>query len=336
MAARASYGATHRTGDRDRERRMTTPPTRRIDLLRNRVCFVSGKGGTGKSTVAVAIARQAAAADPRRRVLLVELDAQRSAMPGLVGVQAGYVPVTAPGGFSVANLTWAESLDDWLKAIVGVPRLVRGILKNRVVSLFLEATPGARDLVVMTRVLQLARDWDTVIVDMPASGNAVAMVGIAHTAHRLFEAGPIRRCAEDLLALYARPDVCAALVALPEEMVVNETLETAAKLARECAPLRLGAVLLNRAAPPSVTAAERAAIEALAQRGDLPVEAQALVEAGRWDLALEDATALARTRLHEGLPEVGITVLPTLPRGESSARVAEALARALARAREAA
>jgi arsenite-transporting ATPase len=313
---------------------MTTPRTRLNDLLRSRVCLVSGKGGTGKSTVAVAIARQAAAADPRRRVLLVELDAQRSALPALVGVQAGYVPVATQGGFSVANLTWAESLDDWLRAIVGVPRLVRGILKNRVVSLFLEATPGARDLVVMTRVLQLARDWDTVVVDMPASGNAVAMIGIAHTAHRLFEAGPIRRCAEELLALYARPDVCAALVALPEEMVVNETLETAAKLARECAPLRLGAVFLNRSAPPSLTPVERAALETLGH-GDLQGDALELVEAGRWDLALEDATAIARARLHEGLPGTPIVMLPTLPRGEQAARVADALSRALARAREA-
>jgi anion-transporting ArsA/GET3 family ATPase len=188
----------------------------------------------------------------------------------------------------------------------------------------------------MTRVLQLSRTWDTVIVDMPASGNAVAMIGIAHTAHRLFEAGPIRRCAEELLALYARPDVCAALVALPEEMVVNETLETAAKLARECAPLRLGAVLLNRAAPPSLTPVERAAIESLTERTDLGEDARALVDAGRWDLALEDATALAGARLREGLPGVPVALLPTLPRGEQASRVADALSRAIARAREAA
>jgi anion-transporting ArsA/GET3 family ATPase len=309
---------------------MTPSAPRLAETLRGRVLFVSGKGGTGKSAVALAIARSCA--EQGRRTLLVELDAQHPTLPGLVGVTPTYEAQRVAGGLSVANLLWAESLDDWLRHIIGAPRLVRGILRNRVVSLFLEATPGARDLVVLTRVLQLSRDYDTVVVDMPASGNAIAMLNIAHTAQRLFETGPVRRCADELLALYARKDVRVVLVALPEEMVVNETLETAGKLARDCAPLRLGGVVLNRATMPSADPRERAAIAQLAARGDLPPEARALVDAGAWDLELEDATAEALSRLGAGLGDVPVVALPALPRGEAASRVADSLTRALARA----
>ncbi len=306
---------------------MTTPSPRFAELLRSRVLFVSGKGGTGKSVGALALARLAAAQG--RRVLLVEMDAQRPALTTLVGRAPTYAPMPIGAGVHVANLTWDEALDDWLKHVVSVPRLVRTILKNRVVTLFLEATPGARDLVVMTRVLQLAREFDTVVVDMPASGNAVAMISVAHTAQRLFVTGPVRRCADELLALYGRPDVCAVLVALPEEMVVNETLETAAKIARECAPLRLGAVLLNRAAPWRFSEDERAVLSGLAARPGLTAEAQGIVDAGGWALDRAAATQDAATRLSEGLGGVPVLALPALPNATRGGAVAEQLGAAL-------
>ena len=164
---------------------------------------------------------------------------------------------------------------------------------------------------------------------MPASGNAVAMISVAHTAQRLFVTGPVRRCADDLLALYGRPDVCAVLVALPEEMVVNETLETADKIARECAPLRLGAVLLNRAAPWRFSEDERAVLSRLAARPSLTAEAQGIVDAGRWALDRAAATQDAATRLSEGLGGVPVLALPALPNATRGDAVADQLGSAL-------
>lgn len=296
-------------------------------LFRSRVLFLSGKGGTGKTSLAAAVARVGAANG--RRTLLLEIDNQRPSLTAIFGALPVYEATAVAKNLAIANIRWEEALDDWLRELVGVPRLVRLITKNRVVHLFLEATPGARDLVVLSRVMQVARDYDLVVVDMPASGNAVAMLSVAHTARRLFETGPIRRCAEDILALLARPDTRFVLVALPEEMVVNETIETAQRIARDLAPMRVPMVVLNRATPPSTSAEEDALLRALLERPHEGLGAEVL-EAGRWEADLERATGAARERLGVDL-NVPVLTVPVLARGEGAAKVVTQMTAAVAR-----
>ncbi|MES2643742.1 MAG: ArsA-related P-loop ATPase [Myxococcota bacterium] len=296
-------------------------------LFRSRVLFVSGKGGTGKTSVAAAIGRLAATQG--RRTLVLELDNQRPSLTSIFGVRPKYAPVEVAKNLSIANVEWVDALGDWLEAIVNLPRVVRLIMRNHIVSVFLEATPGARDLVVLWRVMAIARSYDLVVVDMPASGNAVAMLSVAHTARRLFEQGPIRRCADDLVNLYAQPDTKMVLVALPEEMVVNETVETARRIGADLAPLRVPVVVLNRATPPSLSPAESALLAGLLA-GPSDGLAREVLEAGRWEARLESATAESLERLGTelGLP---VLVLPVLARGEGALRVVAQLTSAMAR-----
>ncbi len=297
-------------------------------LFRSRVLFVSGKGGTGKTSVAAAIGRLAATQG--RRALVLELDNQRPSLTSIFGVRPRYVPTEVAKNLSIANVEWVDALGDWLEAIVNLPRVVRLIMRNHIVSVFLQATPGARDLVVLWRVMALARSYDLVVVDMPASGNAVAMLSVAHTARRLFEQGPIRRCADDLVNLYHQPDTRMVLVSLPEEMVVNETIETARRIGADLAPLEVPIVVLNRATPPSLSAAESALLAALLAQ---PTDglAREVLEAGRWEAELEAATEEALARLHTELA-LPVLVLPVLARGEGALRVVGQLTAAMARA----
>lgn len=297
-------------------------------LFRSRVVFVSGKGGTGKTTLCAAIARLGAAQG--RRVVLTELDNQRPSLTSIFGTPPPYEPLEVSKNLWISNAQWVDALDDWLADIVSMPRVVRLITHNRVVSLFLEATPGARDLVVLMRVLRLAEKFDLVVVDLPASGNAVAMLSVAVTAHRLFDAGPIRRCAEELLALFRRPDTVMTLVALPEDMVVTETIETSRKVREDLGGLRLPLVLLNRSTPPSLSEAESALLDSL-DGMDLPGLAGEVVGAGTWERDLERGTAEAVARLAEE-PDLPVLRLPTLARGEGAAKVVAQLTAAIARA----
>lgn len=297
-------------------------------LFRGRCVFVSGKGGTGKTTVACAVARLAAAQG--RRVLLCEVDNQRPSLTPIFGVAPEYTPREVEKNLSICNISWVEALDDWVADIVALPRLVRLITHNRVVTVFLAATPGARDLVVLMRVLRHTERFDLVVVDMPASGNAVGMLSVAVTAHRLFEAGPIRKCAEELLALYKRPDTVLTLVALPEEMVVNETIETTRKVATDVAGLRVPLLLLNRATPPTLTPEEVAVLQRLDEEHRAGLAGE-VVGAGIWEQSMEEATAEALRRLQAELP-VPVLTLPVLARGEGAGRVVSQVTAALARA----
>lgn len=294
-------------------------------LFRSRVLFLTGKGGTGKTTLGSAIARLAAAQG--RRTVLCELDNQRSSLTAIFGKAPSYQPVHVAPGLSISNIEWMPALDDWLADLVGAGRIVRMIMKNRMISIFLEATPGARDLMLLHRVVKLSQQFDLVIVDMPASGNAVGMLSVVGTSRRLFDAGPIRRCAEEIDAMFARPDTNLVLVGLPEEMVVNETMETRERIHAEVPGLRQPLVLLNRATPATLSATESTLMEHLGA-SELGVEARELVEAGRWEERLERATAEALGRLRSIAP---VVVLPVLARGEGAARVVGQLTAALAR-----
>ena len=55
-----------------------------------------------------------------------------------------------------------------------------------------------------------------------------------------------------------------SIVALPEEMVVNETIELWERLRKEVPTLRMPVVALNRAAVPSLSEGERTLLERLA------------------------------------------------------------------------
>ena len=295
-------------------------------LFSGRLLFLTGKGGVGKTSVAAAVGKLAASQG--RRTLVVEVDSQHPTLPGVFGKSVGYEPVEVDRNLWGANIVWANALEDWVESIVSMRRIVRLIMKNRVVSLFLQVTPGARDLVMLWRIGQLCNHYDLVVVDMPASGNAVAMLTVPHTAERLFPTGPIRRCAEEILALYARKDSSLALVAIPEEMVVNETLETFHKLRRDVRGLQIGALLLNRASMPSYTEAERQLLGKLEALHPAGVAAE-VIGAGRWEEALERATGEALSRLAP--VERPILALPSLPRNEGPKRVVAQICAALAR-----
>ncbi len=272
-------------------------------LLGSRLLFVTGKGGTGKTTAALAFAR--AAVSQGRRVCLVEVDNQRPSLTEYYGVRPNFEPAVVSPGLAICNVTWLEALEEWLARFVPVQRVVRLILGNRMVRMFLDVTPGSREVVTFARLMQLLEGYDLVVVDMPASGHAVSFFRVFSSATTLFPAGPVRRTMDEALARIARHDTRLVLCALPEEMVVNETIETWAKL-REVAPL-LGVplVLLNQAMAPVLSEAEHSLLGRLAEaigHGREDAEqgpALELVRAGFWEAEREQATAAAEQRLRD-------------------------------------
>src|SRR6516225_4478697 len=86
-------GATTRAGRPD----ATSQASATLDeLLKRRVVFVAGKGGTGKTTLSAALAL--VAARRRKRVLCIEVDAKGDLPRALGATPTGFEPrVVQPG-----------------------------------------------------------------------------------------------------------------------------------------------------------------------------------------------------------------------------------------------
>ncbi len=301
-------------------------------LLDDRLVLVTGKGGTGKTTLAAALA--GLLASQGRRTLLLEVDAQRPSLAPVFGVdEPGYAPLPVAPRLSVANVRWQEALTAFLTRVVGLGWAVKAILSSDLVQRFLDFTPGSQEVVFLSAICDHVEEFDVVVVDLPASGHAYSLLDITRSALGLFRAGPVRKRVEQLRARLTDARTRVVFVALPEEMVVNETVETRERF--QAAGL-LGAepvVILNRAAdigPPASEAGARldAAEAAMGEGGAAATPGRAaLIAAGRWALERQAALVDARARLGAAAVE-----LPPVVAGGDPARAVRGVQRALAAA----
>lgn len=276
-------------------------------LLGSRLVMVTGKGGTGKTSLSAAIG--SLSAERGRKTLVVEVDNFHPSLTRLFGQVPTNTPKMVSETLGICNITWNAALKEWLEQTVKSKRITKLILDNRMATVFLDATPGAREIVILSKIHHLLESWDQVVVDMPASGHALGILRVPRTATRLMRTGPVRERAEQLLELFRHPATALAIVGLPEEMVVNETVELWEKLRDQVPELQTPMVFLNRSSAPSLTEDEIALLDrleaAFAEQDN--AAAAELLQAGRWEEELETATADAVKRLTETMGAAPVT-----------------------------
>jgi anion-transporting ArsA/GET3 family ATPase len=228
------------------------------------LAFVTGKGGVGKSTVALAAAL--AAARDGRRVVLCEVAGQARAA-SLYGVEA-----PRPGReLQLEDGLWSTTIDpvmaleEWAGRQIGSRRLVGLLTHSNAFAAFVNAAPGARELVAITKAWELGQrerwvkgtaGYDLVVLDGPASGHGVGMLRTPHTFAEIARVGPIATQARRVVALLEDP-VRSALVAvaLPAELSVSETLDLEHRVAGAVGR-PLDAVVVNGVVPRRFSAAD--------------------------------------------------------------------------------
>ena len=293
-----------------------------FELGHKRIYFVTGKGGTGKTAVCVGLAR--ALARRGRRVLLLEVDAPRPNLPSYFGGKSTYEPRVLAPRIDGANLDFDNCLQSYVESVVPVRRVVKLVLRNRVVKVFLTATPGARELMLLSRIWEHSHDprWDHLIVDLPASGHAVALFRCPSLAKRTFARGPIRIRAEEITERFSDPEASSVLFcALPGEMPINETLETR-DLVDELGLPPIGGVLLNRYPDESFTVLDRQLLDRIVDQGDAPLAVRRAAEAARVTRQDQAIAEEGLQRLTEDFGGDDALTLPVMP--GSHDQVAEA------------
>ncbi len=275
--------------------------------------MVTGKGGTGKTTYAAALA--VLAASKGKRVVLCEVDNQRPSMSAIFDKPAPYDPIQVTDNLSLCNIHWDGALVTYLRRMIPSRRVVKLVLDNAVIRRFLNFLPGAREIVILSRIDAIASDYDLAVIDMPASGHAFSLLDITRSALGLFRSGPVKERAEELVGdLVLHPRTRMVFVALPEDMVVNETIETYQRMKKFNLLGGDPVVFLNKATLPTLRDPERELVRRLAE-AELSPNAREFVRAGLWEDRLEQATAEARDQLTEVMPLPPVLVPPSGPGG---------------------
>lgn len=300
------------------------------DLLDRRLVVVTGKGGVGKSTVAAALATLAARRG--KRVLVAEVDARERVAPMLGGRPSGPVIRLVLPGISTVNVDPRHALEEYALMVVKVRAIYQAVFENRVVRFFLRAVPSLAETLMLGKILHEARSesggkprWDLVIVDAPATGHAVQLLGVPKALLDTVPAGPLRRDAEWMQSLLTDPArTSVVLVSLPEEMPVSETVELDAQV-RDLLCIPRGPVFVNAMPDGRFTPDELERLQGLAGTAPPvgPAARAAVLQGGRQERAEEQ---VVRLREALGRPLVTLPLLATERWGRRAVeRIADAM-----------
>ncbi|MDX8143835.1 ArsA-related P-loop ATPase [Lentzea sp. BCCO 10_0061] len=228
------------------------------ELTRARLHVVSGKGGTGKTTVSAALAL--ALATGGRRVLLVEVEGRQGIAQLFDRAPLPYSEeriASAPGGGEVHALAVdAEAaLLEYLAMFYNLGFAGRTLRKMGAIEFATTLAPGLRDVLLTGKVKECVNRtgpdgrhvYDAVVLDAPPTGRVVKFLDVTKAMADLAKVGPIKGQSDGVVRLLHSGDTAVHLVALLEEMPVRETLDAVTEL--DGADLRPGAVLVNRVQP---------------------------------------------------------------------------------------
>lgn len=240
-----------------------------------RLHVVTGKGGTGKTTTAAALAL--ALATHGRNVLLVEVEgrqgiAQIFDCPPLPyterKVAVGPANGAFPGGDVYAlAVDPEEALLDYLEMFYNLRRAGAALSRVGLVDFATTIAPGLRDVLLTGKATEAVRRrtdgsrsrfaYDAVVMDAPPTGRIGRFLNVTAEVAGLAKVGPVRTHAETVHRVIRSPQTAVHFVTTLEEMPVQETLDGVTELRGY--ELQIGGIVINMVRPPVLPPAELAA-----------------------------------------------------------------------------
>ena len=197
-----------------------------MSQAKQKIVFVTGKGGVGKSTVAAALAVKLAGQG--KRVLLVEL-AEQSYYHHLLGLEVSYQPTQWQDNLWVSCWEGDACLREYFKHYVRLETVVEMFFNNVVMKTFIEAAPALREISLLGKATSGIRhvgpsiEFDMIVIDAYATGHFRALLKAPSGLAEAVRMGPMGDQSQEIEGILKDSSLCSyAIVTLPEELPVSE------------------------------------------------------------------------------------------------------------------
>ncbi|BBX19943.1 ATPase [Mycolicibacterium duvalii] len=321
-------------------------------LTKARLHFVSGKGGTGKTTIAAALALALAANG--RKVLLVEVEgrqgiAQLFDVPPLPYDEVKIATAEGGGQVNALAIDTEAAFLEYLDMFYNLGLAGRAMRRIGAVEFATTIAPGLRDVLLTGKIKEIVtrtdKDrgkhavYDAVVVDAPPTGRIARFLDVTQAVSEIAKGGPVHSQAEGVVKILHSDATAVHLVTLLEALPIQETVEAIEELRQMNLPI--GSVIVNRnipayLPPDALAKAADGDVDADTVRAELEQAGITLSDkdfAGLLTETIQHATRIAaRTESAEQLVEIDVPrlELPTLSDGVdlgSLYELAEELAR---------
>jgi len=230
---------------------------------KRRFLFVTGKGGTGKTTVTAALAVALGAAGKR---VLITVSEPKERISELLGVKPLGPEIEAVGpNIYAVKISPEAAMREYGEMILKSKTVTSAVFGNKFVRGFFAAVPGLYQWAMLgkawfhsTETDERGRPrFDVVLFDAPATGHGLEMLRVPKVIVDIVPPGILRRDAERAWEMFQNPtESGVVVVSLPEDMPVNESLELMDAVKHELG-LPIAAVVLNQLVPALFSPAER-------------------------------------------------------------------------------
>ena len=286
---------------------------------RHTLHIVSGKGGTGKTTIAGALA--CALATSGRRVLLCEVEGRNGIselfdVPQLRSAEEHRISRTPAGGMVYGlSINAEDALIEYLDTFYHLRMAGKALERSGAVDFATSIAPGLRDVLLTGKVYEAVRRkiknrpnaYDAVVLDAPPTGRIAQFLNVHAAVVGLARVGPIRNQADSIMRLLRSATTAVHLVTLLEDMPVTETEE--AVVALRPTQVRIGTVIENMVTPTPLDDEQLQAVAAgsvILQVSGLTIKQNRALAS---EFAIEAARTLQEQQRHDRLTALGLPLV---------------------------